>query len=66
MISESYEASRGLSLKLLFEIHHMPQIFARPRTPQRQPLYRVCLWNHQTIPSIPGAFFRPDPGHRLF
>ena len=53
-------------IKRMFEDHHMPQLFARPRTPNDNPFVESLFGNIKTAPQYPGRFLDRDHGIQYF
>ena len=47
---------KARSVQKMFEIHHMPQIFARPRTPNDNPFVESAFGTVKQSPKYPGRF----------
>jgi putative transposase len=54
---------KAKSIKRMFEDHHMPQLFARPRTPNDNPFVESLFGTVKTAPEYPGRFL--DRNHAL-
>jgi putative transposase len=53
-------------IKRMFEDHHMPQLFARPRTPNDNPFVESLFGTIKTAPQYPGRFLDLDNGIQYF
>jgi putative transposase len=53
-------------IKRMFEDHHMPQLFARPRTPNDNPFVESLFGTIKTAPQYPGRFLNLDNGIQYF
>jgi putative transposase len=53
-------------IKRMFEDHHMPQLFARPRTPNDNPFVESLFGSIKTAPQYPGRFLDRDHGIQYF
>lgn len=53
-------------IKRMFEDHHMPQLFARPRTPNDNPFIESLFGTIKTAPQYPGRFLDLDDAVRYF
>ena len=53
-------------IKRMFEDHHMPQLFARPRTPNDNPFIESLFGSIKTAPQYPGRFLDLDNGIQYF
>ena len=49
-------------IKKMFEDHHMPQLFARPRTPGDNPFVESLFGTIKEAPQYPGRFLDLDNG----
>ena len=47
---------KAKSIRRMFEDHHMPQLFARPRTPNDNPFVESLFGTVKTAPAYPGRF----------
>jgi putative transposase len=54
---------KARSIKTVFELHGMPQVFARPRTPNDNPFVESAFGTAKTAPGYPGRFL--DREHAL-
>ncbi len=53
-------------IKRMFEDHHMPQLFARPRTPNDNPFVESLFGTIKTAPQYPERFLDLDNGIQYF
>jgi len=53
-------------VKEMFEIHHMPQIFARPRTPNDNPFVESAFGTIKQSPRYPGRFLDQNQAIKYF
>jgi len=53
-------------IKRMFEDHHMPQLFARPRTPNDNPFIESLFGTIKTAPQYPGRFLDLDDATQYF
>ena len=53
-------------IKRMFEDHHMPQLFARPRTPNDNPFIESLFGTIKTAPQYPGRFLDLDDAIQYF
>jgi transposase InsO family protein len=53
-------------IKRMFKDHHMPQLFARPRTPNDNPFVESLFGTIKTAPQYPGRFLDLDNGIQYF
>jgi putative transposase len=56
IINDRGRQMKAKSIKRMFEDHHMPQLFARPRTPNDNPFVESCFGTVKTTPQYPGRF----------
>jgi len=56
IISDRGRQMKAKSIKRMFEDHHMPQLFARPRTPNDNPFVESLFGTVKTAPEYPGRF----------
>lgn len=54
---------KARSIQTVFELHGMPQVFARPRTPNDNPFVESAFGTAKTAPGYPGRFL--DRNHAL-
>jgi putative transposase len=57
---------KARSIKTVFELHGMPQAFARPRTPNDNPFVESAFGTAKTAPGYPGRFLDRDHALRCF
>ena len=57
---------KARSIKTVFEIHGMPQLFARPRTPNDNPFVESAFGTAKTAPGYPGRFLDRQDALRYF
>ena len=57
---------KARSIKTVFELHGMPQVFARPRTPNDNPFVESAFGTAKTAPGYPGRFLDRDHARRYF
>jgi transposase InsO family protein len=57
---------KAKTVRRLFEEHEMPQIFARPRTPNDNPFVESAFGTVKTAPEYPGRFRDQEDGQRYF
>lgn len=53
-------------IKTVFELHGMPQVFARPRTPNDNPFVESAFGTAKTAPGYPGCFLDREQALRYF
>ena len=56
IINDRGRQMKAKSIKSMFENHHMPQLFARPRTPNDNPFVESLFGTVKTAPQYPGRF----------
>ncbi len=56
VINDRGSQMRAKSIKRMFEDHQMPQVFARPRTPNDNPFVESLFGTVKTAPYYPGRF----------
>lgn len=56
VINDRGSQMRARSTRKIFENHHMPQLFARPRTPNDNPYVESLFGKIKTAPQYPGRF----------
>jgi len=56
IINDRGRQMRAWSIKKIFEFHRMPQMFARPRTPNDNPFVESIFGTVKTAPQYPGKF----------
>ena len=57
---------KATSIRQMFEDHHMPHLFARPRTPNDNPFVESLCGTVKTAPVYPGRFLDRDKGIAYF
>jgi putative transposase len=57
---------KARSIKTMFELHGMPQLFARPRTPNDNPFIESAFGTAKTAPGYPGRFLDRQEAVRYF
>ena len=57
---------KARSIKTVFELHGMPQLFARPRTPNDNPFIESAFGTAKTAPGYPGRFLDRQEAVRYF
>ena len=53
-------------IKIMFEDHHMPQLFTRPRTPNDNPFVESMFGSIKRAPQYPGRFLDRDEAVQYF
>lgn len=56
IINDRGSQMKAKPIKKMFEIHHLPQIFARPRTPNDNPFIESVFGTVKQSPRYPGRF----------
>jgi putative transposase len=56
IINDRGRQMKAKSIRRMFEEHHMPQLFARPRTPNDNPFVESLFGTVKTAPAYPGRF----------
>lgn len=57
---------KAKSIKRMFEDHHMPQFFARPRTPNDNPFVEPLFGAVKRTPEYPGRFLDREQAAEYF
>jgi len=57
---------RAKSIRRMFEDHHMPQLFARPRTPNDNPFVESLFGTVKTVPEYPDRFLDREEAVHYF
>jgi transposase InsO family protein len=57
---------KARSIKAVFELHGMPQVFARPRTPNDNPFVESAFGTAKTAPNYPGRFLDRNHARQYF
>jgi putative transposase len=66
IVNDRGRQMKARSIKTIFELHGMPQIFARPRTPNDNPFVESAFGTAKTAPGYPGRFLDRDDSVRYF
>jgi len=66
VINDRGRQMKAKPVKRMFEDHHMPQLFARPRTPNDNPFVESLFGSIKTAPQYPGRFLDPDHAIEYF
>lgn len=66
IISDRGRQMKARPIKRMFEDHHMPQLFARPRTPNDNPFVEAAFGTAKTAPGYPGCFLDCDHATEYF
>lgn len=66
VINDRGRQMKAKSIKNMFEDHKMPQMFARPRTPDDNPFVESMFGTIKTSPQYPGRFLDLDESVKYF
>jgi putative transposase len=66
IVNDRGRQMKARSIKTIFELHGMPQLFARPRTPNDNPFIESAFGTVKTAPGYPGRFLDRDDSVRYF
>jgi putative transposase len=66
IVNDRGRQMKARSVKTIFELHGMPQIFARPRTPNDNPFVESAFGTAKTAPGYPGRFLDLEESVRYF
>jgi len=66
IVNDRGRQMKARSIKTLFEMHGMPQLFARPRTPNDNPFVESAFGTAKTAPGYPGRFLDRPGALRYF
>jgi len=66
IINDRGRQMKAKSIKSMFEDHHMPQLFARPRTPNDNPFVESLFGTVKTAPQYPGRFLDREEAIKYF
>jgi len=66
IINDRGRQMKARSIKKMFEDHRMPQIFARPRTPNDNPFVESLFGTVKTAPQYPGGFLDREKAAKYF
>ena len=66
IINDRGRQMKARSIKTVFELHAMPQLFARPRTPNDNPFVESAFGTAKTAPGYPGRFLDRQDAVRYF
>ena len=66
IINDRGRQMKAKPIQKMFEIHNMPQLFARPRTPNDNPFVESVFGTVKTAPEYPGRFLDCDDARRYF
>jgi putative transposase len=66
IINDRGRQMKAKSIKRMFGDHSMPQLFARPRTPDDNPFVESLFGTVKTAPQYPGRFLDPEEANQYF
>lgn len=66
IINDRGRQMKAKSIKNMFEVHHMPQLFSRPRTPNDNPFVESMFSVVKGDPQYPGRFLDLDESYDYF
>jgi len=66
VINDRGRQMKAKPIKNMFEDHHMPQLFARPRTPNDNPFVESAFGTIKTAPEYPGRFLDCEDATKYF
>jgi putative transposase len=66
IVNDRGRQMKARSIKTVFELHGMPQLFARPRTPNDNPFVESAFGTAKTAPGYPGQFLDRRDAVRYF
>jgi transposase InsO family protein len=66
VINDRGRQMKAKSIKRMFEDHHMPQLFARPRTPNDNSFVESLFGTVKTAPAYPGRFLDRNEADTYF
>jgi len=66
IINDRGRQMKARPIKNIFELHGMPQLFARPRTPNDNPFVESAFGTAKTAPGYPGRFLDREDSVRYF
>jgi len=66
IINDRGRQMKARSIKTIFELHGMPQLFARPQTPNDNPFIESAFGTAKTAPGYPGRFLDLEDAVRYF
>jgi len=66
IINDRGRQMKARSIKSMFELHGMPQLFARPRTPNDNPFVESMFGTVKSAPQYPGRFLDHREAIRYF
>jgi putative transposase len=66
IINDRGRQMKAKAIKSMFEDHNMPQLFARPRTPNDNPFVESLFGSVKTAPQYPGRFLDCEEAIKYF
>lgn len=66
IVNDRGRQMKAKTIKSMFEDHHMPQLFARPRTPNDNPFIESMFGSIKSAPQYPGRFLDRNEAERYF
>jgi putative transposase len=66
IINDRGRQMKAKSIKRMFDTHKMPQLFARPRTPNDNPFVESAFSTIKTAPEYPGRFMDCEEATKYF
>jgi len=66
VINDRGRQMKARPIKVMFEEHHMPQLFARPRTPNDNPFVESMFGSIKMAPQYPGCFLDRNEAVQYF
>ena len=66
VINDRGRQMKAKTIKAMFEDHHMPQLFARPRTPNDNPFVESLFSTVKRAPEYPGRFLDHEQAAEYF
>jgi len=66
IVNDRGRQMKARAVKTIFELHGMPQLFARPRTPNDNPFVESAFGTAKTAPGYPGRFLDLEDSVRYF
>ena len=66
VINDRGSQMKAKSIKTMFKDHHMPQLFARPRTPNDNPFVESLFGTVKTSPQYPNRFLDVEEANKYF
>jgi putative transposase len=66
IVNDRGRQMKARSIKTIFDLHGMPQLFARPRTPNDNPFIESAFGTAKRAPGYPGRFLDLEDSVRYF